>query len=84
MCNLGHKYKAKVCFIAAARHAGFGELSKWCRYYDTVQPEAANMVPRIEKGIVTGFVSWYYKPQKTLPFGTPADVKKEVLRNRNW
>lgn len=82
MCDLGHKYKTKVML-----HSCGSTRIIWPQFieagvdiYDTVQPEAKDMDPaelKVEFGDRICFHGTM-STQKTLPFGTPDEVKAEV------
>ncbi|MHC4426897.1 MAG: uroporphyrinogen decarboxylase family protein [Planctomycetota bacterium] len=82
MCALGHRYGAKVMLhsCGSTRPLWDGLIEAGVDIYQTVQPEARDMDPaelKAEFGdrmCLHGTISI----QKTLPFGTPADVSAEV------
>ena len=82
MCDLGHKYKARVML-----HSCGSTRLMWPQFieagvdiYDTVQPEAKDMNPEELKAEFGDRICFHgtMSTQKTLPFGTPDDVKAEV------
>jgi uroporphyrinogen decarboxylase len=84
MCDLGHKYGAKVML-----HCCGGTRKLWpdlieagVDIYQTVQPEAAGMEPESLKKEFGERICFHgtVSIQKTLPFGTPEDVAAEVRR----
>lgn len=82
MCDLGHKYNAKVMFhsCGSTRKIWPDLIEAGVDIYDTVQPEAKDMNPSElkeefgEKICFHGTIS----TQQTLPFGTPQEVAAEV------
>ena len=82
MCDLGHKYGAKVMLhsCGSTRRIWPQLIEAGVDIYDTVQPEAAEMDPAGlkaefgEKMCFHGTIS----TQKTLPFGKVEDVAREV------
>ncbi len=82
MCDLGHKYKAKVMLhsCGSTRRIWPELIEAGVDIYDTVQPEAANMVPAELKKEFGDRICFHgtISTQKTLPFGKPEDVRREV------
>lgn len=82
MCDLGHKYGAKVMLhcCGSTRPIWPGLIEAGVDIYQTVQPEAKDMNPAElkeqfgDKICMHGTISI----QNTLPFGSPQDVAKEV------
>jgi len=87
MCDLGHKYGAKVMLhcCGSTRPIWPGLIEAGVDIYETVQPEAGNMNAAElkkefgEKICFHGTISI----QQTLPFGTPEDVALEVRERIN-
>jgi uroporphyrinogen decarboxylase len=84
MCDLGHKYGAKVMLhsCGSTRKVWADLIEAGVEIYDTVQPEAKGMDSAElkeefgDKMCFHGTIS----TQQTLPFGTPEDVTDEVRR----
>jgi uroporphyrinogen decarboxylase len=82
MCDLGHKYRAKVMLhcCGSTRPIWPWLIEAGVDIYQTVQPEAKDMNPAElkeqfgDKICMHGTISI----QSTLPFGTPQDVANEV------
>ncbi len=84
MCSLGHKFGAKVMMHSCgSTHRLWDDfIEAGVDIYDTVQPEAEGMDPAELKKRYGDRISFHgtISTQKTLPFGTPADVAREVTR----
>lgn len=84
MCELGHKYGAKVMLHSCgSTQSIWPELIKaGVDIYQTVQPEAFNMNPADLKKDFGDDICFHgtISIQKTLPFGTPEDVARQVRR----
>ena len=82
MCDLGHKYGAKVMLhsCGSTRKIWPQLIEAGVDIYETVQPEAAEMNPAGLKAEFGDRISFHgtISTQKTLPFGTVEDVKSEV------
>ncbi|GAI27446.1 unnamed protein product, partial [marine sediment metagenome] len=82
MCELGHKYKAKVMLhsCGSTREIWPGLIEAGVDIYDTVQPEAKDMDPAELKEEFGDKICFHgtISTQKTLPFGTPEDVALQV------
>ena len=82
MCELGHKYGAKVMLhsCGSTRPLWSGLIEAGVDIYQTVQPEAAQMNPAELKAEFGGRICFHgtISIQKTLPFGTAEDVAAEV------
>jgi len=82
MCELGHRYGAKVMLHSCgSTHALWDDLVECgVDIYDTVQPEAAGMDPAWLKRRFGDRICFHgtISTQRTLPFGTPEDVVAEV------
>jgi uroporphyrinogen decarboxylase len=82
MCELGHKYGAKVMLhsCGSTRRIWPQLIEAGVDIYDTVQPEAADMDPASLKAEFGDKMCFHgtISTQKTLPFGTVGDVISEV------
>ena len=82
MCALGHKYGVKVMLHSCGSTHPIWEdfIEVGVDIVDTVQPEAAGMDPAELKKRFGGRISMHgtMSTQKTLPFGSPADVAAEA------
>lgn len=82
MCELGHKYGAKVMLhsCGSTRRIWPQLIEAGVDIYDTVQPEAAEMDPAGLKAEFGDKICFHgtISTQKTLPFGTVEDVINEV------
>ena len=82
MCDLGHKYGAKVMLhsCGSTRRIWPQLIEAGVDIYETVQPEAAEMDPAGLKAEFGDKICFHgtISTQKTLPFGTVEDVIKEV------
>jgi len=82
MCELGHKYGAKVMLhsCGSTRKIWPQLIEAGVDIYDTVQPEAAEMDPAGLKAEFGGKICFHgtISTQKTLPFGKVEDVIDEV------
>jgi len=82
MCELGHKYGAKVMLhcCGSTRPLWPGLIEAGVDIYQTVQPEAANMDPAELKAEFGDRICFHgtISIQKTLPFGTAEQVAREV------
>jgi uroporphyrinogen-III decarboxylase len=82
MCALGHEYGAKVMLhsCGSTRPLWPGLIEAGVDIYQTVQPEAKDMNPAGLKAEFGGQICLHgtISIQKTLPFGTPQDVAREV------
>ncbi len=85
MCDLGHKYNAKVmCHSCGSTYKIWPALIEaGVDIYDTVQPEAAHMDPNELKREFGDRICFHgtISTQKTLPFDSPEEVACQV-RNR--
>jgi uroporphyrinogen decarboxylase len=82
MCDLGHKYSAKVMLhsCGSTRPLWPWLIEAGVDIYDTVQPEAANMNPAELKAEFGNRICFHgtISTQRTLPFGTAEQVAEEV------
>ncbi len=82
MCDLGHKYGAKVMLhsCGSTRPIWSGLIEAGVDIYDTVQPEAAQMNPAELKEEFGDRICFHgtISTQRTLPFGSAEDVAEEV------
>ena len=82
MCELGHRYGAKVMLhcCGSTRPLWSDLIKAGVDIYQTVQPEAFNMNPAELKAEFGDKICFHgtISIQKTLPFGTPDDVAREV------
>lgn len=82
MCDLGHKYGAKVMLHACGSTAQVWPdiIEAGVDIYDTVQPEARGMDAAVLKEEYGDQICFHgtISTQKTLPFGTPDEVAEEV------
>ena len=82
MCDLGHKYAAKVMLhsCGSTRPIWLELIEASVDIYDTVQPEARDMNPAELKETFGEDICFHgtISTQKTLPFGSPQDVAEEV------
>ncbi len=84
MCDLGHKYGAKVMLhsCGSTRKIWPDLIEAGVDIYDTVQPEAVEMDPEELKAEFGDKICFHgsISTQKTLPFGTKDDVAAEVQK----
>jgi uroporphyrinogen decarboxylase len=82
MCELGHKYGVKVMFhsCGSTREIWPDLIEAGVEIYDTIQPEAKGMNPDELKKDFGDKICFHgtISTQKTLPYGSPKDVAKEV------
>lgn len=82
MCDLGHEYGAKVMLhsCGSTREIWPDLIEAGVDIYDTVQPEARDMDPAELKRQFGDKITFHgtISTQKTLPFGTPEQVRAEV------
>jgi len=83
-CDLGHQYGAKVMMhsCGSTRKLWPDLIDAGVDIYDTVQPEASDMNPESLKREFGEQICFHgtISTQKTLPFGSPEEVKNEVLQ----
>ena len=82
MCDLGHKYDAKVMLHSCGATSIIWPdlIEAGVDIYDTVQPEARDMDPAQLKKVFGDRICFHgtISTQHTLPFGTADDVANEV------
>ena len=82
MCELGHRYGTRVMLhsCGATRPLWPDLIAAGVDIYETVQPEAQGMNPAELKTEFGDQISLHgtISTQKTLPFGTPEEVRQEV------
>lgn len=82
MCDLGHKYGAKIMHhsCGSTKQIWPDLIEAGVDIYDTVQPEAADMDPAQLKKEFGDKICFHgtISTQKTMPFGTVEDVAAEV------
>jgi uroporphyrinogen decarboxylase len=82
LCELGHRYGARVMMhsCGSTRALWPDLIEAGVDIYDTIQPEAADMDPASLKEEFGDRICFHgtISTQKTLPFGTPADVAAQV------
>ena len=83
MCDLAHQHGAKLMLhsCGSTRIIWQDFIEAGVDIYDTIQPEAAGMNPASLKAEFGDRICFHgtISTQKTLPFGTPDDVRAEVL-----
>lgn len=84
MIDLGHAYGCKVMLhsCGSTRQLMDDFVSMGLDVYETVQPEAEGMKPEELKAAYGDRLAFHgtISTQRTLPFGTPDDVRAEVRR----
>jgi uroporphyrinogen decarboxylase len=82
MCDLGHRYGAKVMHhsCGSTKIIWPDLIEAGVDIYDTVQPEAVDMDPAQLKKEFGSKICFHgtISTQKTLPFGTPEEVRQQV------
>lgn len=82
MCDLGHKYGAKVMLhsCGSTKEIWADLIEAGVDVYDTIQPEAVDMDPTRLKAEFGDRICFHgtISTQRTMPFGTPEEVAAEV------